>query len=143
MVVRAYVDGSSRGNPGPGGWGVVLEFDAPGGVVRRELSGGVERTTNNTMELMAVVRAVGALKCGCLLHVFTDSLTVLNWLTGRSVVNQEVHRVLLDGLRVVAREKGVTLFVEHVRGHSGDVGNERANALAQGESARVLRGVVG
>lgn len=142
-VVTAHVDGSSRGNPGPGGWAVVLETHTPKGPVRKELSGGVERTTNNTMELFAVLKAVGAIKVPAVLRVVTDSQTVIGWLTGRTAVNQALHKGVLTEIRRILSERDITLFVEHTRGHAGDPGNERANALAQASSARVLRELTG
>mgnify|MGYP003043715127 FL=1 len=66
MHVDIYSDGSSRGNPGPGGYGAILRFvDPSGGVHQKELSGGFERTTNNRMELLGVIVALEALKAPC------------------------------------------------------------------------------
>ncbi len=67
--VRIYTDGACKGNPGPGGWGAVLRMDGE----ERELFGGEPQTTNNRMELTAVIRALGALKPPCRIEVYTDS----------------------------------------------------------------------
>ena len=74
--VQIYTDGACSGNPGPGGWGVVLRF----GEHERELKGGEAQTTNNRMELMAAIEALNALKRPCTIDLFTDSVYVRDWL---------------------------------------------------------------
>ena len=136
MPPRAYTDGACRGNPGPGGWGVVLETGAG---AARELRGAVARTTNNRMELQAVIEALDALPAGTAVEVVTDSEYVMKGITewigrwkrngwrtagGKPVRNRELWQNL-DRL-AAARE----VAWRWVRGHSGVAGNERADALA-------------
>jgi len=134
-----YTDGSCIGNPGPGGWGVVIE--SPGGT--RELSGGATSTTNNRMELMAAIRALEELQPGLPVQVVTDSRYVMNGITswmdnwrrrnwrtanGKPVKNQD----LWQRLEQAAAKHDVTW--QWVRGHTNDPGNERADALARAAS---------
>jgi len=132
-----YTDGACKGNPGPGGWGVLLRS---GGNVK-ELYGGEQQTTNNRMELMAVIQGLGALKrpCAVLLHV--DSLYVLKgmteWLPGwkakgwRTAAKQPVKNVeLWQRLDELVSGSGHVIDWRWVRGHNGDAGNERADELA-------------
>jgi ribonuclease HI len=133
--VEIYADGACRGNPGPGGWGAILRTNG----VERELFGGEPATTNNRMELTAVIRALEALKRPCSARVYTDSQYVQKgitewvhawkrrgWRTAdkKPVKNEDLWRRLDD----LAREH--TLEWHWVRGHSGHAGNERADALA-------------
>jgi len=134
-VVTAYADGACKGNPGPGGWGVLL---VQGGR-ERELHGGEPATTNNRMELTAVIRALEAAQAGAKVVVYTDSQYVQKgitqwihdwkrrgWRTAekKPVKNQDLW-MRLDAL---AHER---LIEWHwVRGHAGHDGNERADALA-------------
>ena len=73
-TVTIYTDGACSGNPGPGGWGAILEYQG----VERELSGGEERTTNNRMELTAVLRALQCLKQPCIVELYSDSKYVID-----------------------------------------------------------------
>jgi len=133
--VELFTDGACRGNPGPGGWGSVLRFDGR----EKELFGGEENTTNNRMELMAVIRGLEALKRGCAVDVTTDSQYVKNGIT------QWIHNWKRNGWRTAARKpvKNGDLWrqldeavARHdvswhwVKGHSGHSENERADALA-------------
>ncbi|MEE4184902.1 MAG: ribonuclease HI [Gammaproteobacteria bacterium] len=133
--VVIYTDGACRGNPGPGGWGAWLQF----GEHERELCGGELQTTNNRMELMAVIEALRALKRGVTVDIYTDSEYVrkgmTEWLDGwkdrgwktaarKPVKNADLWREL-DQL---ARQH--TVDWHWVKGHSGDPGNERADLLA-------------
>jgi ribonuclease HI len=134
-VVDIYADGACRGNPGPGGWGVLLRARG----VERELFGGEAETTNNRMELTAVIRALEALRRRCSARVYTDSQYVQkgitewihawkrrNWRTAdrKPVKNEDLWR-RLDELA-----KAHAIEWHWVRGHSGHVDNERADALA-------------
>jgi len=134
-AVHIHADGACKGNPGPGGWGAIL---ACGGE-EREIFGGVPTTTNNRMELTAVIEALLALKRPCRVVVHTDSQYVQKGIT------EWIHGWKAKGWRTAAREpvKNADLWkrldevaaahaVEWrwVRGHAGDVGNERADALA-------------
>ena len=133
--VKIYTDGACRGNPGPGGWGVLMQF----GDVSKELYGGELSTTNNRMELCAVIEALTALKQSCHVELITDSKYVLNgatqWLTNwkaknwqtagkKPVKNVDLWKVL-DSLLSSHDINWVW-----VKGHSNNVGNERADALA-------------
>lgn len=133
--VVIYTDGACKGNPGPGGWGAWLKS----GEHEKELWGGEPRTTNNRMELTAVIQALASLKHRCKVTVYTDSEYVKNgisswihnwkargWLTAdrKPVKNVE----LWQRLDALAREHEVTW--RWVRGHVGDPGNERADQLA-------------
>jgi len=130
-----YTDGACKGNPGPGGWGAVLEFDGE----EREIFGGETSTTNNRMELMAVIEALTALNRPCRIVLHTDSQYVQKGIT------EWIRNWKARGWRTAAKEpvKNVDLWkrldelvVPHeiewvwVKGHSGHDGNERADALA-------------
>ncbi|MBW7900158.1 MAG: ribonuclease HI [Rhodocyclaceae bacterium] len=134
-VIDIWADGGCRGNPGPGGWGVLLRT----GGHEKELWGGEPATTNNRMELTAVIRALEALKRPVRARVHTDSQYVQKgiseWIHGwkrngwktsdkKPVKNADLWQTL-DGL--AARHRLEWLWV---RGHAGDPGNERADALA-------------
>jgi ribonuclease HI len=133
--VAAFTDGACRGNPGPGGWGVVLRA---GGRVK-ELFGGEPATTNNRMELRAAIEALGALKKPCRVDLYTDSQYVRSgitewlpawrargWRTAdkKPVKNQD----LWEALDALAQKHEVRWH--WVRGHSGHPENERADELA-------------
>ena len=135
--VVIYTDGACKGNPGPGGWGVLLRS----GSTQKELFGGEVSTTNNRMELMAVIQALEALKRPCAVTLYLDSQYVLKgiteWLPGwkakgwktaskQPVKNAELWRRLDDLLL----QGGHVVDWRWVRGHTGDPGNERADALA-------------
>lgn len=133
--VVIYTDGACKGNPGPGGWGAWLKS----GEHEKELWGGEPRTTNNRMELTAVIEALASLKRRCKVTLYTDSEYVKNgitswihawkargWLTAdrKPVKNVE----LWQRLEALSKEHDVTW--RWVRGHVGDPGNERADQLA-------------
>ena len=139
--VIVFSDGACKGNPGPGGWGALLRFvdEASGDVREKELLGGEPATTNNRMELMAAIRALEALKKPCRVLLHTDSRYVLQgmteWLAGwkkRGWINaakQPVKNVdLWQRLEAAAAPHDVVW--KWGRGHAGDVGNERADGLA-------------
>jgi ribonuclease HI len=134
-TVDIYADGACRGNPGPGGWGALLLS----GGQERELSGAETQTTNNRMELMAVISALRALKRRVRARIYTDSqyvrLGITEWLAGwkqrgwrtsdrKPVKNQDLW-MLLDELAA-----GHELEWHWVKGHSGVPGNERCDQLA-------------
>jgi ribonuclease HI len=135
--VEAFVDGACSGNPGPGGWGAILES----GSHRKELKGGEPLTTNNRMELTAVIEGLSALKEPCEVALFIDSQYVrqgiTSWIGGwkakgwRTSAGQPVKNVdLWQQLDKLAHQAGHRITWHWVRGHSGDPGNERADALA-------------
>ncbi len=142
-AVVIYADGACRGHPGPGGWGAWLRR----GAAERELFGGEPNTTNNRMELTAVIEALGSLKRQCHVTVYTDSEYVKNgittWIHGwkargwKTADKKPVKNVeLWQKLDALAASHHVTW--RWVRGHNGDPGNERADQLANRgvESAR-------
>lgn len=125
--VTIYTDGSCSGNPGKGGWAAILTC---GGHVK-ELSGGLESTTNNRSELTAVLKGFHALKFPCKVTIVTDSANVIGWLSqGWKRKNLEVRKLCAE-IDLVIAAKGLTVSFEKVRGHSGHPMNERADALAQ------------
>jgi ribonuclease HI len=143
-TVVVYTDGACKGNPGPGGWGAWLRW----GGHERELWGGEAQTTNNRMELTAVIQALSALKRPCTVQLFTDSEYVRNgittWIHGwkqrgwktadkKPVKNEALWREL----DLLAQRHRVEW--RWVRGHAGDPGNERADALANRGAASVPR----
>jgi ribonuclease HI len=131
-----YTDGACRGNPGPGGWGVVLRY----GTVVRELHGSDPLTTNNRMELTAAIQALEALTRPVPVTLYTDSRYVLDgitkWLPGwqrngwRTAGKQPVKNVDL-WQRLVAAMASHEVTWCWVKGHNGDPGNERADELAR------------
>lgn len=132
-----YTDGACKGNPGPGGWGAILRA----GASERELFGGELGTTNNRMELTAVIEALAALKRPCSVVLYLDSEYVrkgiTEWIHGwkvrgwRTAAKQPVKNVeLWQRLDVLVAEGGHRIDWRWVKGHSGDPGNERADALA-------------
>ena len=133
--VVIYADGACKGNPGPGGWGAVLKS----GSVEKELFGGEVLTTNNRMELTAVIEALGSLKRRCAVTVFTDSIYVKDgitkwihgwkargWMTAdkKPVKNVELWK------RLDTLNSAHDVQWRWVKGHAGDEGNERADRLA-------------
>ena len=143
--LKIYTDGACRGNPGPGGWGALLRF----GGEEKTLFGGEQDTTNNRMELTAVIEALGALKRPCDVTLTSDSTYVLkgiqewmpNWkkrgwktASKKPVKNVDLWKKLDE------------LIVEHkidwqwVKGHAGHAGNERADELARMGMATYLLG---
>tara|TARA_B100000035_G_C21037010_1_gene571598 strand:+ start:9129 stop:9560 length:432 start_codon:yes stop_codon:yes gene_type:complete len=134
-MIKVYTDGACKGNPGQGGWGALIcEKDT-----RREIYGGEGNTTNNRMELMAVIRALESLKEQNDITVFTDSIYVqkgisewiMNWKRNgwkssnkKSVKNKDLW-VELDNLN-----NSMSIKWQWIKGHAGHEGNERADYLA-------------
>ncbi|OJX30163.1 MAG: ribonuclease HI [Burkholderiales bacterium 68-12] len=144
--VQIYTDGACKGNPGPGGWGVLLRS----GAVEKELFGGEPSTTNNRMELMAVIEALSALKRPCDVTLWLDSEYVrkgiTEWIHGwkakgwRTAARQPVKNAeLWQRLDALVEQGGHRIDWRWVRGHSGDPGNERADALANRGVEQALR----
>lgn len=137
--VMIYTDGACSGNPGVGGWGCILIF----GEHRRELSGAEGETTNNRMELMAVIRALEALKFPCRAEVYSDSAYTVNgflegWIyqweksawkkaDNKPVLNDDLWKRLLS----LTRTHEVTFH--KVKGHADNELNNRCDELARGE----------
>lgn len=134
-LINIHTDGACKGNPGPGGWGVVLEYKGKS----KELCGGEALTTNNRMELMAAIQALETLTRPCQIKLHTDSKYVLqgitewmsNWkkrgwktASKQPVKNEDLWR------RLDAALQRHTVEWVWVKGHSGNAGNERADTLA-------------
>ena len=143
-VVTVYADGACKGNPGPGGWGVLIRM----GQHSKELFGGEIMTTNNRMELTAVIRALEALKRSCQLKVYTDSVYVqkgmTEWIVGwkaRGWRTSDKKPVKNDDLWQQLDELAQAHEIEWiwVKGHAGHEGNERADALANEGVAQLLQ----
>ncbi len=141
MNVVIYTDGSSRGNPGPGGYGCILMYTAPSGQMHKlEMSQGYESTTNNRMELMAVIVALEALKRPCDVVIHSDSQYVINgfeknWVDGwikKNWVNSQRKPVKNKDLwqRLIEAKKPHNVTFKWVEGHAGHEFNERADELA-------------
>ena len=144
-VVTIYTDGACKGNPGPGGWGVWLRS----GSHQKELFGGEAVTTNNRMELTAVIEALAALKRPCKVQLYLDSQYVrqgiTEWIRGWkakgwvTASRQPVKNAdLWKRLDALVSQGGHQIEWRWVRGHSGDVGNEKADALANQGVLRAL-----
>ena len=133
--VIIYTDGACRGNPGPGGWGALIRLDA----IEKEIFGGQFNTTNNQMELTAAIEGLAALKERCSVELYTDSKYVMDGIT------QWIQNWKKNNWRTAAKkdvknkelwQKLDQLISQHqvqwhwVKGHSGDVGNETADLLA-------------
>ena len=144
--VEMFTDGACRGNPGPGGWAVLLRT----GAKEREISGGEPLTTNNRMELLAAIKGIEALKRPCRVQLHTDSIYV------RDGITRWIHKWRQNGWRTSDKkpvknadlwQRLETAASRHkvqwlwVKGHAGDPGNERADALAnQGMREAVAAG---
>lgn len=141
--VLMYTDGACSGNPGPGGWGVLLEWNG----VSKELSGGEPNTTNNRMEMMAIIRGLQALNRPCHVTICSDSALIINafkdkWIDGwikrgwkkadkKPVENQDLWLEMLDAI------EPHSITWKKVKGHSTDERNNRVDALAVAASKTV------
>ena len=140
--VTIHTDGACKGNPGPGGWGAVLQFNGH----LRELKGFDPVTTNNRMELMGAIRALEALKEPCAVALYTDSVYVrsgiMDWLAGwkkggwrtaakKAVKNQDLWE------RLDAARRRHRVDWRWLKGHAGHAENERADELARAEIKRL------
>ena len=144
--VELFTDGACSGNPGPGGWGCVLRF----GGVSKELSGGEAQTTNNRMELTALIEGLSALKYRCRVTVTSDSTYVIDaiqngwakkwrangWMRNKKdkALNPDLWETLLNLL-----DRHEVEFV-WVKGHAGHPENERCDELAVAESRKFMKG---
>ena len=135
-IVEIYTDGACSGNPGPGGWGALLRYNGH----EKELCGGEEETTNNRMEMMAVIKALEALNKSSKVNIYTDSKYVMDgitkWMEGwkdrgwktaakKPVKNKDLWQEIDQAVG-----KHVVEF-EWVKGHAGHLDNERADELAR------------
>jgi ribonuclease HI len=136
VVVDIFTDGACSGNPGPGGWGAILRFDA----IEKELSGGEPLTTNNRMEMMAAISALEALKRPCRVRLHTDSIYLRDGIT--RWINKWRSNGWLTSDRKPVKNADLWMRLEKamaphriewawVRGHAGHPENERADELAR------------
>ncbi len=141
--VEIFTDGACSGNPGVGGWGAILRYKT----IEKELSGGEENTTNNRMELTAVITALNALKKTCNISLYTDSKYVMCGIT------EWLPKWKKNGWKTANKSKGVKnidlwqrldeLTQQHeirwiwVKGHAGHAENERCDALARAEVEKI------
>lgn len=141
--VIVYTDGACSGNPGPGGWGAVLIWNGK----KKELSGGDPQTTNNRMEMQAVIEALKALNKPCLVKIHSDSALIINaftqgWIDNwqrkgwrkadkKPVENKELWQAMLEAM------KPHEVKWVKVKGHSGIELNERADQLAVAASQKI------
>ncbi len=149
MNVKLFSDGASRGNPGPGGYGTILQYtDRAGKLHEKEISEGFRSTTNNRMELMGVIAGLEALVKPCSVDVWSDSQYVIkafndHWIDGwvkrgwkkadgKPVLNEELWRRLL----LAAEPHEITWH--WVKGHAGHPENERCDALATAAADALL-----
>jgi ribonuclease HI len=138
--VTIYTDGACAGNPGPGGWAALLIMDSAPGSREKALTGAASETTNNRMELRAVIAALSALKKPCRVDLYTDSEYVMNgittwvatwrrnrWLTAKKepVKNQDLWRKMITLVEIHE------VRWEWVRGHAANPNNERVDTLAR------------
>ena len=140
--VEIFTDGACTGNPGPGGYGVILRY----GTAEKELSGGEPATTNNRMELMAAITGLQALREPCRVTLYSDSQYVVNGITKgwaakwrangwmRSRSEKAVNPELWDELLTLCAKHEVTMV--WVRGHAGHPENERCDRLAVAAAAQ-------
>lgn len=140
--VTIYTDGACSGNPGPGGWGTILEYNGR----FKELSGGEAETTNNRMELVAVITGLKALKEPCSVLIVTDSQYVVNGITKgwakswkaknwiKSDRKPAMNPDLWDELLLLTEKHEVSF--EWIKGHAGHKYNERCDELAVAESKK-------
>ncbi len=158
MKVTIYTDGSSRGNPGPGGYGAILHYtDSAGKLHVKELSAGYKSTTNNRMELLGPIVALEALRRPCEVTLISDSQYLVNafnqnWIGGwlargwKNANKQPVKNIDLWKRLLAAKEPHQVEFV-WVKGHAGHPENERCDQLAtqaaDGENLLIDEGFAG
>lgn len=137
-TVLLYTDGACSGNPGPGGWGCILSFNGK----TKEMSGNMPNTTNNRMEIFAVISGLGALKEPCVVEVYSDSAYTVNafndhwienwqrngWINSKKqpVENSDLWKLLLQVIRVKKHE----VHFHKVKGHADNPWNNRCDELA-------------
>ena len=140
--VDIFTDGACSGNPGPGGWGAILRFNG----IEKELSGGERETTNNRMEMTAVISALSALKESCEVTLYSDSKYIIDsvtkgWAVGwrargwkKADKSPALNADLWEKLLILLEKHKVSF--EWVKGHAGHPENERCDTLAVNESRK-------
>lgn len=143
--INLYSDGSSLGNPGAGGYASIIKY----GEHQKEISGGKQETTNNQMELLAVIEGLKALKEACIVEIFSDSkyvvnginLWLANWLKNgfktankTAIKNQDLWQ---EYLKISKQHK---IKANWVKGHAGHIENERCDELARSEATKIQEG---
>ena len=141
-TVTIYTDGACSGNPGPGGWGAILEWNG----VEKEISGGAPETTNNRMELTGVIRALELLKESCVVELYSDSKYVIDALSKGWVYDRKkkgwIKSDKKPALNVDLWEQLLPLIDRHqvhyhwVKGHASNAKNNRCDELAVAESRK-------
>ena len=143
--VTIYTDGACSGNPGPGGWGAILQY----GDVRKELSGGEAQTTNNRMELMGAISALSALNEPCMVVLYTDSQYIANainkgWLKGWKAKNWKRKDGELKNIDLWQQLDALltthSVSFHWVKGHADNENNNRCDALAVAQRDKFSRG---
>ena len=140
--ITLYTDGACSGNPGKGGWGAILMYND----AKKEISGGESQTTNNKMELTAVIKGLEALKEECNVDIYSDSAYVVNaflqdWITNwqnngwKSKKGMVLNIDLWQRLIELTKKHNVTWH--KVKGHADNEFNNRCDALARGEIAKI------
>ena len=144
--IEIYTDGACSGNPGPGGWGAILRFRQDGKVYEKELSGGEAQTTNNRMEMTALIRALEALHYPCSIDLYSDSQYVINglekgWAKGwkrrgwkKSDGSPALNPELWDRLLTLSEPHEIAFH--WLKGHAGHSENERCDQMAVEQSKR-------
>ena len=129
--VSIYTDGSCSNNPGPGGFAAILQC----GEHTREITGGEPSTTNNRMELRAIVAGLEAIKAAAEITIYADSLYAIGAFTGNKI-NKNADLITAGLLKIEAiKAMGGTVTFQHVNGHAGDPLNERCDKLARQQTA--------
>ncbi len=147
-LVKLFTDGACSGNPGPGGWGAILQS----GIHKKELSGGAAETTNNRMEMMAVIVGLETIKRPCRVVVTSDSKYVIDAITKGWVKKWQANGWMRNkkdpALNVDLWERMLEQLARHqvefvwVRGHAGHPENERCDALAVAQAQRHRTGLL-
>ena len=145
-TVTLYSDGACSGNPGPGGWGAILSYNG----VEKELSGGESNTTNNRMELTAVIEGLSALKESCIVELYSDSKYVIDalekgWVWGwkkKGWIKSDKKPALNPDLweKLLALTQRHEMRYHWVKGHADNPYNNRCDEMAVAESKKYCRG---
>ena len=147
VTVTIHTDGSCLGNPGPGGWAAVLTCPKNDGTIaHREMSGGFARTTNNRMEILAVLEALAALKVPCIVELYTDSQYVAKAIKDRWLIGWQKNGWVNSAKKPVKNQdlwKRMPALLERhdvrfhwLKGHAGHAENERCDELARAEASK-------